>query len=64
MDDKKIVLTLCFSLILISFKLCADPINSNFFFMLKRKTFNSLLKDGKYTPSKSSLIASFKLFDK
>ena len=30
-EDKKIFLTPCFSLILISFRLCADPINLKFF---------------------------------
>ena len=30
-DDKKIFLTPCISLILISFRLCADPIKSKFF---------------------------------
>ena len=31
-DDKKIFLTACFSLILISLTLCADPTKSKFFF--------------------------------
>jgi len=34
-EDKKIFSTFCFSLILISFKLCADPINEKPFLNLK-----------------------------
>ena len=38
--------TFCFSFILISFKLCADPINSKFFFKLKELCKNDLLNAG------------------
>ena len=41
MDD-----TFCFSFILISLKLWADPINLKFFFKLKELCKNDLLKAG------------------
>ena len=44
--DKNIYSIFCISLILISFKLCADPNNLNFLFKLYELKFNSLLKDG------------------
>ena len=57
-EDKKIFSTFCFSLILISLRLCADPTILKFFLKEYAKCCVLLLKDGMYTPSKSSLIAS------
>ena len=45
-NDIKIEETFCFSLILISAKLCADPINLKFFFRLYELCINDLLKAG------------------
>ena len=44
--DKKIYLTFCFSLILISLREWADPNNINLFFKLNALKFKLLLKDG------------------
>ena len=63
-DEIKILFTFCISLILISLRLCADPINSNFFLNEKARCLVFLLNDGIYAPFKSSLFASFILLDK
>jgi len=62
-EDIKILLTFCFSLILISLTLWAEPINKNFFLNVKPKWEKSLLNEGKYAPSKSNLIDNFILLD-
>ena len=50
---------LMISFILISLRLCADPRRLNFL-LLKILGVGFLLNDGIYTPSKLSLIASFR----
>ena len=45
-EDKKIILTPCFSLIFISKLLCADPIIKKFFGMEYARWFVFLLKEG------------------
>ena len=62
-DDKKINFTLCFSFIRISLTLCADPIVKKDDLTLYAKWRKSLLKEGIYAPSRSSLIANLKWFD-
>ena len=62
--DKKINFTPCCSFIFISCAECAEPIIINFFLKLLLLKFILLLNDGKYTPSKLSFIANFKLLDK
>ena len=54
----------CFSLIFISLILWAEPIILNPFFKFKFEYFKFLLNDGKYTPSKSSILANLILFAK
>jgi len=61
---KKINFTPCCSFILISCTECAEPMIINFFLKLLLLKFIFLLNDGKYTPSRLSFIANFKLLDK
>ena len=53
----------CFSLILTSIGLCADPIIKKDDLTLYVKWRKSLLKEGIYAPSRLSLIANLKWFD-
>ena len=62
-DDKKIFWTFCNSFVLISFILCADPSIIKLANVEYERWFNSLLKEGKYTPSNLNLRANLKLFD-
>ena len=61
---KKIILHFCFSFILMSLRVCADPIRTNFFFRQYPLWRKLLLNEGIYAPSKSKFIATFILFDK
>ena len=56
--DKKMELTFCFSFSLISFRVCADPINSKSFFIEYALCKISLLNAGMYAPFKLCFIAS------
>ena len=58
--DKNIHLTPCFSFILISFKLCADPIISRLSLLI---SFKELLNEGIYIPSNFSFFAILRLFE-
>ena len=60
--DKKILLTPWCSLILISFKLCADPIISKFFLLRNDLIINSLFPEEIYKPSALILCANLMLF--